>query len=307
MKKCLEEGTLQAYLDGELSQDAARAAAAHLADCAACAEVLALATDESAFFASAFAPDPALSVPTAELRARVNAAVARLEAPAEANEQRATGWNFGALITSFSSLFTLTPQRAAAFAGVAAVVVLATVFYANRPGNHVKQEIAGINEPRKVATPAPSVTPDNPTQGTSPTTARSNVNTPSEGARNKGSRSGAGAPKRKGTPFTPVPASREGLKEIRKLVPGESDYQTTIANLDRTIKANGDAVLKPAVRSDYERNIAVLDRAIEETRQVALRNPKDKDARSFLFSAYQSKVELMTTVADSAQVATLEQ
>ncbi len=90
-----------------------------------------------------------------------------------------------------------------------------------------------------------------------------------------------------------------------KFLPGEREYQTTIATLDKTIKA-GDAVLKPKVISNYERNVAVLDRAIEESRRVALRNPKDKEAVSFLMSAYQSKVELMTTVADNAQVATLD-
>ena len=64
-------------------------------------------------------------------------------------------------------------------------------------------------------------------------------------------------------------------------------------------------MLKPQVRAQYERNLAVLDKAIEETRLVARRNPKDKDAVDFLMSAYQSKVELLTTVADQAQVAAL--
>ena len=114
------------------------------------------------------------------------------------------------------------------------------------------------------------------------------------------------APKRRGTPFTPVPARKLEQKFNQQFVPGEKEYQSTIANLDKTIKSSGDSILKPSVRADYERNIAVLNRAIEETRAVALKNPKDKDAARFLLSAYQSKVELMTTVADSAQVATLD-
>ncbi len=114
------------------------------------------------------------------------------------------------------------------------------------------------------------------------------------------------APRRKEKQFTPVPAPKLDRKFDRQFVPGEKEYQSTIANLDKTIKSSGDSILKPSVRADYERNIAVLDRAIEETRAVALRNPKDKDAARFLLSAYQSKVELMTTVADSAQVATLD-
>ena len=88
-------------------------------------------------------------------------------------------------------------------------------------------------------------------------------------------------------------------------MPGEKNYREAIASLEVAVKAGGDAVLNPSARIEYERNIAVLDRAIEETRRVALRNPKDKDAVSFLMAAYQSKVELLTTVADQTQVAAL--
>ena len=88
-------------------------------------------------------------------------------------------------------------------------------------------------------------------------------------------------------------------------LPGEKDYQSAIASLEKTIKMGGDASLKPALRVDYERNLAILDGAIAQTRQVAARNPKDKDAVGFLMSAYQSKVELLTKVADQAQVAAL--
>ena len=59
------------------------------------------------------------------------------------------------------------------------------------------------------------------------------------------------------------------------------------------------------VRVTYERDLALLDSAIKETRRVAAENPKDKDAVGFLMSAYQSKVELLTKVADQAQVAAL--
>jgi hypothetical protein len=59
------------------------------------------------------------------------------------------------------------------------------------------------------------------------------------------------------------------------------------------------------VRAAYERNLALLDSAISRTREVAAQNPKDKDAVGFLMSAYQSKVELLTRVADQAQVAAL--
>ena len=307
MKRCVDEGTLQAYLDGELSQEAARETAAHVAACDACAAALAEAGDETAFFASAFAPDASLAVPTASLRARLNAAVAQLEAGSAAETRESSGWSFSALVASLSGLFAFTPQRAAAFAGVAAVVVLfVSVFYIDRNGVDDKRhtEIAGASGQGGGATPQPTKSPDEPPASASPSpTVTGTVNRSETGSSPKPK---SDAPRRKGTQFTPVPAPKLDRKFDRQFVPGEKEYQSTIANLDKTIKTSGDSILKPSVRADYERNIAVLDRAIEETRAVALRNPKDKDAARFLLSAYKSKVELMTTVADSAQVATLD-
>ena len=305
MKRCVDEGTLQAYLDGELSQEAARETAAHVAACDACAAALAEAGDETAFFASAFAPDASLAVPTASLRARLNASVAQLEASNAADAREPSGWSFGALVASLSGLFAFTPQRAAAFAGVAAVVVLfVSVFYIDRRDVNDKSgsEMAVVNHPDGGATPEPTKSPEDPPA--SPDTPPSVAG--SKGVTGGGAKPKGDAPKRRGTPFTPVPARKLEQKFNQQFVPGEKEYQSTIANLDKTIKSSGDSILKPSVRADYERNIAVLNRAIEETRAVALKNPKDKDAARFLLSAYQSKVELMTTVADSAQVATLD-
>ena len=84
MRRCLDEGLLQAYLDGELSQEQTREAAAHVAACESCAAALAEAEGESAFFATAFAPDDSVRVPSEVLRSRISAAVAQLEAGTEA-------------------------------------------------------------------------------------------------------------------------------------------------------------------------------------------------------------------------------
>ena len=103
---------------------------------------------------------------------------------------------------------------------------------------------------------------------------------------------------------TPAHAEAAGAKK-KELLPGEKDYKAAIASLEKTIKFGGDSSLRPAVRVQYERNIAILDSAIEQTRKVASKNPKDKDAVGFLMSAYQSKVELLTKVAEQAQVSAL--
>ena len=92
--RCLDEGLLQAYIDGELSNEHAADAAAHIASCDACAEALAVAASENSFFAAAFAPEDSLAVPSEVLRSRIGAAVAQLEDSDALNRGRSGGFNF---------------------------------------------------------------------------------------------------------------------------------------------------------------------------------------------------------------------
>ena len=83
-----------------------------------------------------------------------------------------------------------------------------------------------------------------------------------------------------------------------KLLPGERSYLQTIAKLDSTIKED-QKNMRPALQVEYERNLAVVDRAIAATRSEVKKNPNDPDAADFMFAAYQSKVDLLNTIADA--------
>ena len=303
-KRCLDEAILQAYIDGELPQDEAARAAAHVAACDACAAALAGAEQETSFFAAAFAPDDAVGVPTEVLRSRIGAAVAQLEAGAETGRARGRAPRFGGLLASLSGLFSFTPQSAAAFAGVLALVAAGLIYFSvqrprqapNGPGG--AQEIARVNPspaPEAVKTPnadAPVSAPASPEKGGAAAAAPVKVNYT---ARRRAPRNGGLATRQ---PAAPAKAADETL-------PGEREYQTAIASLETTIRMGGDASLRPSLRVEYERNLALLDSAITQTRRVAAQNPKDRDAVGFLMAAYQSKVELLTKVADEAQFAAL--
>lgn len=306
MKKCLDEAVMQAYLDGELAPGAARAAAAHLATCGACAASLAEVEAETAFLASSFAPDAAVSVPTEILRARVVAAVAQLEAEAAVPPRRPRGWDFGALLAPFTGLLSFTPQRVAAFAGVLAVVAFAVVFLAVR-----ERTTPSGGDVVRVEHPAPAPAP---TEATRPTGAGGEVKieqpaqVPAPAAdrlarieKASAKRPAAAHKRPASSPAAETVVAATPAAEV--LVPGEKNYREAIASLEQVVRAGGDAVLAPKARIQYERNIAVLDRAIEETRAAALRNPKDRDAVGFLLTAYQSKVELLSAVADQTQIA----
>jgi hypothetical protein len=299
MKRCLDEGLLQAYMDGELSPEQSNAAAAHLAACAACADALALVQSETAFFASALAPDESVGVPTEILRARLSAAVAQLESSPETTRGGARRSSFGGFLATLSGLFTFTPRGAAAFAGLLAVLTVATVlFVIQKTQRTTGDSQIAQTESAKPPTAIPSgVTPN-----------QSNV-----GPRTGTMPEGTGAIMTKPVGYKPHSVNRKNMERRSLAQPsvkgeflqGEKDYQTAIASLEKTIKMGGDAVLSPSVRVKYERNVAILDSAIGESRRVAAENPKDKDAVGFLMAAYQSKVELLTKVADQAQVATV--
>lgn len=303
MKRCLDEGMIQSYLDGELPPESTHAAAAHLAQCDACAGALAAAEADNAFFATSFAPDAGLAVPTEILRARVSAAVAQLEATPEADARQSRGRNLGALLAPLSGLLSYTPQRAAAFAGVLAVVALASVFFAVRrqttPHGDTPRQVARGERPapRQADAAVTNVEPGEVAEGTPVNEAKAEITKPSPFVK-------ASAPRRARAHRRPAPSTASTVK-AEGLVPGEKNYREAIASLEKVVAAEGGAVLNQSARIEYERNIAVLDRAIEETRRVALRNPRDKDAAGFLLTAYQSKVELLSAVADQSQVAAI--
>ncbi|HYE16453.1 MAG TPA: zf-HC2 domain-containing protein [Pyrinomonadaceae bacterium] len=308
-KRCLDEAVIQAYLDGELSPDSTKGALAHFAACEGCSAALADAMSESAFFAEAFGPDESLAVPTEVLRANVTAAVARLESADGAQAARKPGWSLSSMLAPLAGLLSFNPRQAAAFASVLAVVAFAAIFFivqrqapqqpASPEREVARHDTAEQRTPKVTPPDAPAdsviVDDDNavgPVGGV----------TPSGGRFVKAAGSKAAVRARSSAAPKGEAKSRAKAKDV---VPGEQNYLQAIASLEQTIKLGGEAVLTPSVRAQYERNLAVINKAIEETRGVAARDPKDKDAVGFLLTAYQSKVELLSTVADQAQVAAL--
>jgi hypothetical protein len=288
-------------MDGELSRERAAEAASHLAACDACAAALAEAEQETSFFATAFAPDESIGVPSEILRSRIGAAVAQLEAQAEPTGRHSQGRNFGGLFASLAGLFSFTPRGAAAFASLLAVVALTLVYFNTQKSQQEPARSQSETQVARVGRPSERQ-PERPAAVETTTPAPVETLAPNE----KGNGLPAHVQARHGSrPVRRRHGAPSPVKEAEEMLPGEKEYQTAIASLEKTIKLGGDESLRPAVRADYERNLALLDNAIGQTRQVAARNPKDETAVGFLMAAYQSKVELLSKVADQAQVATL--
>jgi hypothetical protein len=295
MRECLEEGIVQAYVDGELSPPEAERAAAHAGACATCAAAVSEAQSELALLSTAFAPELSLPVPSERLRERLDASITELRLQAVTPE-KAKGRNPGGWLDALKSAFNFTPRHAVGFASLVAVVAFAAIFalMASRQNGQPsslamvagKQEmdlVAGLQTVLKAAPPDKGVKIVE-TAYTRPASGKAR---------------GAGVSSR--TLKTVDDGANPSLAESKPL-PGEVGYLKTIASLASIIEANGESTLRPSLRGAYERNLALVNHAIDATRRAARRNPKNQDAAEFLYSSYQSKIDLLSTVAEQGQM-----
>ncbi|HEY0080292.1 MAG TPA: zf-HC2 domain-containing protein [Pyrinomonadaceae bacterium] len=317
LKRCLDEGSLQSYLDGELAADRMKDAESHLAACAACAEALREAEGELFVFASAFAEETPASVPSEQLRRRIEAAIAQQQHSQTQTLAASTGggWNLKNWLSELVGAFSLTPARVAAFTSIAAVVAFALIFgliLSRQRGTDERPQLA-VNNPSTTERAASSKTAA-PTvetaMGDEDARPVEEVKTTPAPAERKRAASGVEFRQARALRAARVrsaqPVERKAVSNEPALLPGEENYLKEIASLSSVVRAGGDALMRPALRADFERNLAVVDQAIRVSRSNALRNPSDRNAKEFLFSAYQSKVELLGAVAGQAQVAAVE-
>ncbi|HKS27452.1 MAG TPA: zf-HC2 domain-containing protein [Pyrinomonadaceae bacterium] len=301
---CLTEEVIQQFVDGELSDEKTEQVASHLAGCNECAELLDRVEQESAFLAEAFAPEMSLPVPTVALRERLDAAIAAMEprrqVATESAGARARNW-FSSLFASFS----LSPRTGAlGFASLFVILTFAAIFAVIQLRQNKEAQTAladnKVTQPKPAQPVAPTVKDNNPDEVTP-----APVPAPSEEVAKYNPATRRPASKRQAakaeSPETPG-ASEPKTTEPR-LLPGEEGYLEAIASLTTVVEANKNEVLKPTVRVDYERNLAVVDQAIASTRQQAKRNPNDRDAMEFMYTAYQNKIDLLSAVADQTRIA----
>jgi anti-sigma factor RsiW len=321
METCLDEGTLQAYLDGELSPETMNGVAAHLSACAPCTEAAREAEQELALFSTAYAPALPASVPTAKLRARLDEAIAELNAtqrsfaPTHASRLRSI---YDSIV---ASLTTFTPRQATAFASFLVAVMLVVVLFAlmqtpegqKTTGEDVARNDQTSSAPASPAAPIENRTTPNDIAALPKQSEEFNAPPSSSAPSRRGERAMF---VKTGANVRPPAASEraEGgnaeasdttaaVAKSEPLLADEKTYISSIASLTSAIEAQGAAGLTPTLRAEYERNLAVVNQAIISSRVAARRNPQDTDAKEFLRAAYQNKVELLSAVADQAQIA----
>lgn len=291
MRECIEEGILQAYLDNELSPETAKSVAKHVAACATCAGVLSEATSEMSLFATAFEAETTLDVPTVRLRERIDAAIAEAQPAIEIFEGRERN-GLTAWLSSFIGSLKTSPQHALGFASLIAVIAFAAVFatiYSRRSND----SLAFVEDFKSTLIAKGPLGSEKTNDGT---TQVNPLVTPSSPAVRK--------PKSEKKVLTRTRNSGQPqvatLAEAKPL-PGETDFLKAIDSLTTEIEAGGETNMQPSLLAEYKRNLAVVDHAIDSTRRAARRNPADTDAAEFLYTSYQSKLDLLSTVAEQVR------
>jgi hypothetical protein len=278
MRQCLDEAMLQSYFDGELSSPLMESATSHLATCGACSAAARELEEENVLLSEAFGLEFEESVPTERLRRRIDAAVAGLQIVRPVVHQHGVS----SFLSSLVSLFSFSPQRVLGYAALMVVLAFGVIFGLVKLRTSVPVKTTQLE-----AHNGPVITPSSTPSAVSktPQNIEQVVEVVPLKSRPKVQRRAVSSPAT--AKVAPV-----------KLFPGERAYLQTIAKLDSTIK-EGNTNMRPALQVEYERNLAVVDRAIAATRNAAKKNPSDPDAADFMFAAYQSKVDLLNTIADA--------
>lgn len=306
-ENCLSEGTIQAFLDGELSLEARDTISQHLALCDNCLLSLSEAEEESAIAFSALEQEFDTLVPTHRLWTKINTSL-------EEERRSHSFWN--RIKTGFSGFglqLSLTPV--AAFGSLVIVAGLfAAIYLSPQMPNNSEVAINTENFSNRIEIPViPPSAPRNETDETESDVAvepeeirdirvvSRTKNLQPEGPRNLAVKADYVAP-----------ASRIQRPEIEEpnpnnatapaYLPGEESYIKTIATLKETVDMQKDIALKPSERFVFEKDMAVIDDSIRKMKREVEKNPNNRAARRVLIASYQNKVDLLNSVAEKTEL-----
>ncbi len=317
-EKCFNIGTIQAFTDGELASDITEKVIRHIALCDNCANLLAETEDESAFAFSALDNELNVLVPTERLRTKLFETIRE-------NKAKESWWHKIAAGFGLADGFSFNNSGLVAFAGVffvAGALVIGVSYYRTNNYNgdvailtpsESKIELVKSND----VIPAVDLTDEN--------------EIPSEKSIEKDEKDDYSVTKnqtspkiqavkiiqiderRKAESFTPQTAVRRtaAVSPVRNEVAetavtptlsGENSYLQTIATLNQNAENNKDSALRPTERVAFERDMAMVDDSIKKLKQEVRTNPKNQAAREVLRMSYQSKIELLNSVAEKNEL-----
>ena len=287
MMNCLDTGTIQAFLDGELSPAAASEVSAHIAMCDACAAQLGTAEEESAFVFSVLEREMDTLVPTQRLWNKINDSI-------EVEKHNLPFWQ-----KAWNALVASLANPVIAVAAVAIIVFgISTMIFVDRNEN--------------VAGPAAPIARNDGFRQTSPvvTTIRQQNNggpTEEPAVAVPSDKAPTAVPAK----FNTADRNTRVLADHRQpvpqpvnavYIPGEDNYVKTIDTLAKSVDNQKDTVLRPSERVSYERDMAVVNDAIAKMRKEVQKNPKNESAKQVLYTSYQNKIDLLNSVSQREEL-----
>ena len=265
MRKCIDEGTLQAWFDGELAADKAASVAAHLNGCFQCAEKARSVDSENLVVSEGLANEFAGAIPTERLRQRVETAVTAFHKASMPTVRQSRAHGPLGFFASFRPL---------AYVSIAAAILLAGFL----GFVYLKKDRAAPGTARNDSPSVRTAISKEPIE--QPDMRPSSVPRKSKTVRSK-----------------TVSRSQAYEADARSLSWQERQYDYAISKLNEAIKVQ--PPLRPSLQVEYEYNMAVINNEIETSRDVARRNPNDPQAAQLVLTAYQSKVDLMNQIANT--------
>ena len=292
-EKCFDIGTIQAFLDGELSSDKMESVSRHIALCDDCAISMAEAEEESAFAFSALEQEFNTLVPTQRLWTKINNSI---------EKEKKSFWKpiFG---------FFSNPS-VAAFASLLIVVGFFAAMLNLKTDAPTDSAMEIVPSQESVVSPISK--PSIAIVGTPVENSKSKfllaTNSVSDKSENRAVKADfvkrEGKAVRKVKPNIPreMPIDDSGQRAANENVLGEDSYVKTIATLTETVNNGKDEVLKPSARFAFERDLAVTDDAIKKMSAEVKQNPKNEAAKQILRASYQNKIDLLNSVAEKTEL-----
>ncbi|MEJ7847206.1 MAG: hypothetical protein WKF92_03840 [Pyrinomonadaceae bacterium] len=286
--KCIDIGTIQAFLDGETAPAVSLAVTSHVADCQACALLMADAEEESSLVFSALDREFNTLVPTQRLWSKINESI-------EVEKSHTPFWE---KLRNSLSVLAANPSMTVA----ASVLIVFTLFAAIWTLNSSMPADIPIaaNGPEKAVRKQSQKSLNTAAVGREFIADPVQVNTNNRTEKDrfvatKASFMEIDRPRVQPVGYSKTPAAPE-------LLPGEESYVKTIADLKQNIDGEKDSVLPPASRVAYERDMAVVDDAISKMKTVVRKNPNNQSAKQILYSSYQNKIDLLNSVAQREEL-----
>lgn len=274
---CFDIGTIQAFLDGELTHDESTRVSSHVAICDTCAVMLAEAEEESALVFPALEREFNTLVPTQRLWNKINDSI----------ETERGNRSIFSKAWAFLAVALANPTFAAA-ASILIVIGISAAVLLNRAPE--QPPIASVVTPK--ATVPTAVT--NAASGDT-------VVEPKPAAPYTADRASTRYDDRRITASTAVYKTSTSSADAGYM-PGEESYVKTISSLSKTVETQKADTLRPSERIAYERDMAVVDDAIAKMRREVKKNPRNESAKQVLYSSYQNKIDLLNSVSQKGEL-----